>query len=88
MQLFESFRGDLMKHKTKQYKVLIKKQAHLFMNWEKLRRSARATFEKTKIFLWNGNNLRVKPQTNTQKTQFMNLWMNWEKLHPNLSFTV
>ena len=46
-----------MKHKTKQYKVLIKKQAHLLMNWEKLRRSARATFEKTKIFLWNGNNL-------------------------------
>ena len=43
-----------MKHKTKQYKVLIKKQAHLFMNWEKLRRSARESN------IWKNQNLFVK----------------------------
>ena len=38
--------------------------------------------------LWIGNNLVVcKAQDQRLKIQILNLWMNWENLYPNLSFT-
>ena len=63
-----------------------------------LRSPDRVTFKNLKVSLWIGNNLEVslwvrknlevKSKTNTQKIPVLNLWMNWEKLCPNLSFTV
>ena len=41
-----------------------------------------------KISLWIGKNLEVQPKNNAQKFPILNLWMNWEKLGPNLCFTV
>ena len=59
------------------------------MNWgEKMRSLARAILKNPKISLLIGKNLEVQPKTNTQKIPTLNLWMDWEKLCPNLSFTV
>ena len=58
------------------------------MTWEKMRSPDRATLKNPKIFLQIGKNLEVQPKANTQKIPILNLWMNWEKLCPNLSFTV
>ena len=57
------------------------------MTWEKMRSPDRATLKNPKIFLQIGKNLEVQPKANTQKIPILNLWMNWEKLCPNLSFT-
>ena len=58
------------------------------MNWGKLRSPARVTFKNPKISWEIRENLEVKPKTNTQKIPILNLWMNWENICPNLSFTV
>ena len=52
-----------------------------------MRSLARATFKNPKISLLIGKNLEVQPNTNTQKIPTLNIWMNWENLCPNLSFT-
>ena len=53
-----------------------------------MRSLARAIMKNPKISLLIGKNLEVQPKTNTQKIPTLNLWMDWEKLCPNLSFTV
>ena len=58
------------------------------MNWEKFRSPARAILKSSKILWEFGKNLKVRPETNVQKILILNLWMNWERLCPNLSFTV
>ena len=58
-----------------------------FINLEKSRSPARATFKNPKISLLIGKNLEVQPKTNTQKIPIWNLWRNWENLYPYLSFT-
>ena len=58
------------------------------MNWGRLRMSAKTTFKNHKTTLLIGKNLEVRPKTNTQKFPILNLWMNWENVCPNLSFTV
>ena len=59
-----------------------------FYELRKMRSLARATFKNPKISLLIGKNLEVQPKTNTQKIPTLNLWMNWENLCSNLSFTV
>ena len=54
----------------------------------KMRSLARATFKNPKISLLIEKNLKVQPKTNSQKIPALNLWMNWENLCHNLSFTV
>ena len=58
------------------------------MNLKKSRSPATATFKNYKISWLIGKNLEVQPNTNTQKIPILNLWMHWENLCPNLSFTV
>ena len=53
-----------------------------------MRSLARAIFKNPKISLLIEKTLEVKPKTNTQKISTFSLWMNWENLCPNLSFTV
>ena len=53
-------------------------------DWES---PARATLKNPKIALWIGKNVEVKATTNTHKILILSLWMNWESLCPNLSFT-
>ena len=49
------------------------------MNWENLGSSARTTFKNQNLFVnWEQQ----------KKIRILHLWMNWEKLSPNLSFTV
>ena len=43
---------------------------------------------KSKISLWIWKKLEVQPNTKSQKITILNLWMNWEKLLSNLSFTI
>ena len=43
---------------------------------------------KSKISLWIWKKLEVQPNTKSQKIPILNLWMNWEKLLSNLSFTI
>ena len=41
------------------------------------------------LLLWIGKNLEVyTAQEQHLKIQILNLWMNWEKLCPNLNFAV
>ena len=61
---------------------------HLFHALGKMRSLTGATFKNSKISLLIGKNLEVQPKTNTQKIPTLNLWMNWENLCSNLSFTV
>ena len=42
----------------------------------------------SKLPLWICTKMEVQPKTNTQKIPILNVWINWEKLCPNLSFTV
>ena len=49
---------------------------------------AKVASKNPKISLWTGKNLEVQPETNSQKLPILNLWMNWEKLCTNLSFTI
>ena len=58
------------------------------MNWVKLQSPEKATFKNPKISLWIWKNLEIQPKINTQKIPILNVWMNWEKSCPNLSFTV
>ena len=53
-----------------------------------MRSLARATSKNPKISLLIEKTLEVKTKTNTQKIPTFSLWMNWENLCPNLSFTV
>ena len=53
-----------------------------------MRSLARATLKNPKMSFLIGKNLQVQPKTNTQKIPTLNLWMDWESLCPNLSFTV
>ena len=62
--------------------------SYFFMNWEKLGSSARATFKNPTTSLLIGKNWEVQPKTNTQKIPILNLWMNWENVCLNLSFTI
>ena len=48
----------------------------------------RATLKTPKTSFWIWKNLKIQSKTNTHKIPNLNLWMNWEKLSPNLSFTV
>ena len=49
------------------------------MNWENLGSSARTTFKNQNLFVnWEQQ----------KKVRILHLWMNWENLSPNLSFTV
>ena len=60
---------------------------HLFHELQKMKSLARATFKNLKISLLIRKNLEVQPKANSQKMPTSNLWMNWENLCPNLSFT-
>ena len=51
----------------------------------KLEKSSWSNIQNPKISLLIGKDLKVQSKTNTQKT--LNLWMKWENLCPNLSFT-
>ena len=48
----------------------------------------RPIFKNSKLSLSNGKSLEVQPKTSTQKISNLNMWMNWENVCPNLSFTV
>ena len=71
---FESAALDCIK-KNLQYFIF-------FMNWEKLRSPARATFKNPKISLWS------TAEDLHSKILILNSWFNWEKLCPNLYFTI
>ena len=66
------------------------------VNWEKresatqayMRSPDKATFKTPQLPLSNGTNLDVQPKANIQKIPILNLWMNWQNVCPNLSFTV
>ena len=62
------------------------------MNWEKLRSPARATFKNPNFRSLRENwektlKYSLRPYQNS-KVPIWNLLMHWEKLCPNLSFTV
>ena len=57
------------------------------MIWKKLRSPARATLKNPKISLLIRKDQR-QPKTNTQKITNLDLWINWQNVCPNLSFTV
>ena len=61
---------------------------YLFMNWKKFRSSAGATSKNPKILCELGKKFEVQPEKNAQKNLHLNLWVNWERLCLNLSFTV
>ena len=71
---FESAALDCIK-KNLQYFIF-------FMNWEKLRSPAKATFKNPKISLWS------TAEDLHSKILILNSWFNWEKLCPNLYFTI
>ena len=63
---------------------------NFLMNWWKFECAIWA-IQKSKFssLLWTGKNLKVyTAQDQHFKIQILNLWINWEKLCPNFSFTV
>ena len=58
-----------------------------FMIWKKLRSPARARLKNPKISLLIRKDQR-QPRINTQKITILDLWINWQNVCPNLSFTV
>ena len=59
-----------------------------FMNQDKMRGSARATFKNYKISLWIGKKTWKVSQSRHSKISILKLWMNKKKFCPNLRFTV
>ena len=64
---------------------------HWLLNWEKYGSKPRLIFKKKHLLLelWkNQLELGTLAQDQYPKIAIWKLWINWEKLHPNLSFKV
>ena len=71
--------------------LLKKKKANNFPSFSCIDKNLEGQIKKhvkSKISLWIWKKLEVQPNTKSQKITILNLWMNWEKLLSNLSFTI